>query len=561
MVGWRASRRPSNARVGAGALAAVVCSAGLAYQQRNASAEATPELALQISDYAALPITGAPDGTGNNAGSLARVNFVREEPAPARRFFVNDLTGPLYIMDRATRKLTTYLDLNGRGARAGLFDKVMFEIGLASGFISFQFDPDYARNGKLYTIHLEELAAPGSLIPDNASVPGLAVASYVSTPPIPTPGAVSHEAVIVEWTDSRISDTTFQGTARELMRVQHNSRIHPMGDLIFNPLARRGDPDWRVMYVACGDGGAGDQRTAIRTNGQRLDTLVGKILRIIPDLGEHRGTSTVSDNGRYRIPRDNSFASVEGARKEIWAYGLRNPHRLSWDVDPKSAANNHLIAANIGFRTWETVVIIHKGANYGFPQREGTFRLLADNTLDKLPDSDGIPVHVSDTNIRGTVVPTYPVAQYGHGGRGGDAIAGGFVYRGRAVPKLRGKYVLGDISTGRVWWADYKEMLAVDEGHPPRLAELHELRIWWDDPNDTPDAGRQLYPTMFPIVAAGYHARGGKAVALPGRSRLSPTGRVDLRLAVDRAGELYLLTKSDGMMRAVTGAVRVRSGE
>ncbi len=555
------SRRPGNARLGAGAFAAVLLCAGLAYQQRDASAEAPSEWVLQISDYAALPITGAPDGKGNNAGSLARINFVREEPAPARRFFVNDLTGPLYIMDRATRRATTYLDLNGRGARTGLFDKLMLEIGLASGFISFEFDPDYARNGKFYTIHLEELAAPGSGIPDNASAPGLALAGYVPTPPVPTPGSVSHEAVLVEWTDSKISDATFQGTARELMRVQHNSRIHPMGDLIFNPTARRGDPDWRVMYVACGDGGAGDQRTAIRANGQRLDTLVGKILRIIPDLAEHAETSTVSDNGRYRIPRDNPFASVEGARKEIWAYGLRNPHRLSWDVDPKNSANNHLIAANIGFRTWETVVNIHEGANYGFPQREGIQRLLADNRLDALPDVDAIPVPVSDTSLRGTVVPTYPVAQYGHGEKGGDAIAGGFVYRGRAAPKLRGKYVLGDISTGRLWWADYKEMLAADETHPPRLAELHELRVMWDDPSDAPNAGRQLYPTMFPIVAAGYRARGGKAAVLPGSSTLSRTGRVDLRLAVDRAGELYLLTKSDGMLRAVTGAVRVASGE
>ena len=72
---------------------------------------------------------------------------------------------------------------------------------------------------------------------------------------------LDHEAVLIEWTDSNISNSTFEGTARELMRVQLNSRIHPMGDLIFNPAARRGDPDWRVLYVACGDGGSGDQRT------------------------------------------------------------------------------------------------------------------------------------------------------------------------------------------------------------------------------------------------------------------------------------------------------------
>jgi glucose/arabinose dehydrogenase len=93
---------------------------------------------------------------------------------------------------------------------------------------------------------------------------------------------------------------------------------------------------------------------------------MGKILRIIPDLKEHVDASTVRENGRYRIARDNPFASKSGARKEIWAYGLRNPHRLTWDVDPADRSNNHLITQVIGLRTWETGDIIHKGANYGF---------------------------------------------------------------------------------------------------------------------------------------------------------------------------------------------------
>src|SRR5262249_22042038 len=146
----------------------------------------------------------------------------------------------------------------------------------------------------------------------------------------------------IEWTDSNISNATFEGRARELMRVQLNTRIHPMGDLIFNPTARRGDADWRVLYVSCGDGGSGEQRTVTRMNPQRLDTLVGKILRIVPDLSEHADSSTVSENGRYRVPRDNPFASLDGARKEIWAYGLRNPHRMTWDVDPVNPLDNHL---------------------------------------------------------------------------------------------------------------------------------------------------------------------------------------------------------------------------
>ena len=185
---------------------------------------------------------------------------MREEPAAARRFFVNDLNGPLYILNRTTKNATLYLDFNGRGVMRGLFDRIATEAGLASGFISFEFDPDYAANGRFYTIHLEDLAASGTLAPDNAAVLGLQVNGYAPTPPVRNPPTGDHEGVLIEWTDSDISNSTFEGSARELLRVQLFSRIHPMGDLTFNPTARPGDPDWRVLYVACGDGGSGDQR-------------------------------------------------------------------------------------------------------------------------------------------------------------------------------------------------------------------------------------------------------------------------------------------------------------
>ena len=70
-----------------------------------------------------MPLTGVPDGVGND-GSLARVNFMREEPGGARRFFVNDLNGPLYILDKDTKQFTVYLDFNGSGTKNGLFDKL-----------------------------------------------------------------------------------------------------------------------------------------------------------------------------------------------------------------------------------------------------------------------------------------------------------------------------------------------------------------------------------------------------------------------------------------------------
>jgi Glucose / Sorbosone dehydrogenase len=521
--------------------------------------DSAPELALRIADYAALPITGLPDGSGNNAGSLARINFMREEPAPAHRFFVNDLNGPLYILDRTTKKATVYLDFNGRAPRTGLFEKLPTADGLASGFVSFQFDPDYATNGKFYTIHDEDLEAPGGPLPRNAAVPGLIVAGYTPTTPIRTPGTVDHESVLIEWTDTNISNSTFEGTARELLRIPLFSRIHPVGDLVFNPTARRGDPDWRVLYVGCGDGGSGEQKTSVRLNPQRLDTMAGKILRIIPDLSEHADASTVSENGRYRIPRDNPFASIDGARKEVWAYGLRNPHRLSWDVNPANPKDNQLLAAVIGLRTWETVVIVHRGANYGYSEREGNEALLSDNVTGKLPEPDTISVRVTDTITHESVTPTYPVLQYGHTAAGGVAIAGGFVYRGKAVPGLRGKYVFGDISTGRVWYANYSDMIAADDRDPRTLAEIHELHLRWNDPADTPDRGEQLYDSMSPIVSAAYHTRGGKHPVLPGDSRFPGfTGRVDLRFALDGDGELYLLSKSDGMIRRVVGVTPVR---
>src|SRR5262249_17058511 len=293
---------------------------------------------------------------------------------------------------------------------------------------------------------------------------------------------------------------------------------------------------------------------SMRMNPQRLDTLVGKVLRIVPDPADHVSTSRTSANGRYRIPNDNPFVSLDGARKEIWAYGFRNPHRLHFAIDQDNPANNRLIADSIGLHTWETVNIVHKGANYGYSLREGNETLQPDNHTAKLPASDVIPVQVTDTITHGTVTPTYPVIQYGHVPGGGDGIGSGYLYHGRRLPDLRGKYIFTDISTGRVWYADYREMLAADDGKPETLAALHTIKLWWDDPHDAPDAGGRLYDTMFPIAEAAYHFRGGKSTHLPGLALVSGEGRADAHVAVDRDGELYIFTKTDGTLRAVVGA-------
>jgi hypothetical protein len=519
--------------------------------------DAAPEITLEIRDFATLPMTGKVDGKGQIMGLLARVNFMREEPGITRnRIFVNDLNGPLYILDKQSGKFTTYLNFNGRNGQPGLFRRLPTESGFGNGFISFAFDPDYARNGRFYTIHLEDPEAGGEQSPDNANFPGLH-GDYLPTDPIATPGPSTREAVLIEWTDTNTANNTFEGTARELMRLRMNGQIHPMGDLMFNPTARPGDADWRVLYIGCGDGGSGESRNSeIRSNPQRLDTLVGKILRIVPDLNEkpdlseRKVASTVSENGRYRVPKDNPFASKTGARGEIWAYGLRNPARLTWDFDPKNPRDNHLIANVIGLYTWETIVVVKKGANYGYSLREGNQKLDAANHLSDLSGDDRIPVRINATETDGMVTPTYPVLQYGHVKGGGDAISSGYVYRGKAIPSLTGKYIFGDLSTGNVWWVDYASMLGADVSKPNTVPEMHPVNIRWK----VPDGGSEVYASMYPITEAAYHARGGTAPNLPGFAKVPAGGRSDIHFWEDSEGELYIMSKSDGMIRKVVGA-------
>ncbi len=505
---------------------------------RPFAVQPTPRLVLELQDYAALPIT-ADNTDANTRAQLARVNYLRDEPG-GRRFFVNDLNGPLYILDKQTKTFTKYLDFNGLADRPGLFPKFTYARNFATGLTNVILDPEYARNGVFYTLHMEDPATPGPAEPRSGVVPGLDLSGYTTTPAVQTPtvdGRIDREVVLVEWKDRNVANPTFEGTARELLRVQHPLAPHPLGEMTFNPVARPGDPDWRVMYLGAGDAQSGEQRDSRRLNPQRLDTLVGKILRIIPDLREHTKTSTVSENNRYRIPNDNPFVSVEGARKEIWAYGLRNPHRLAWDVDPARPRTATLLAFNIGLVTWETVVVIRKGANYGYPLREGTQSMSSTNGMGPLPESDTIPVQISDTVARGTVKPTYPVVQYPHNRETGDAIANGFVYRGNMVPALKDKLVFGDITTGRIWYANRADMLAADDDNATTVAPIYEIETG-----------------LRRLTEETYRARGGKGEAIPGMGAQAGRGRVDLRFAVDNDGELYILTKSDGMIRKVVGA-------
>jgi mono/diheme cytochrome c family protein len=182
-------------------------------------------------------------------------------------------------------------------------------------------------------------------------------------------------------------------------------------------------------------------------------------------------------------------------------------------------------------------VVIHKGANYGYPLREGTNSMSSTNGMGPIPEDDNIPIQLSDTVARGTVKPTYPVIQYAHSrDAGGDAIANGFVYRGKSIPALKGKLVFGDITTGRIWYANRAEVLAADDGEAMTTAPIYEI--------DT---------SLRPMVEESYRERGGKTPSLPGMGAVAGPGRVDVRFAEDNDGELYLLTKPDGVIRKVVG--------
>ena len=231
-----------------------------------------------------------------------------------------------------------------------------------------------------------------------------------------------------------------------------------------------------------GDGAQGETPGPGHTLPQQLNTLVGKILRITPDINLHP-KDMLSPNGRYRIPSTgpdpNPFVSVPGARAEIYAYGLRNPHRMTWDAPSKT-----LLVNDIGLHEWEEIDIVIKGGNYGYAEREGNEQVFVDsggktgslmNPPVPFPEKDLLTVE----GLAEPVTPLYPAAVYSH--QEGDSIGSGFVYRGKLMPQMRGKYIFNDMTTGRIFYVDLAEMLAT-HGERNQQAQIHELQIIYKSP-------------------------------------------------------------------------------
>jgi uncharacterized repeat protein (TIGR03806 family) len=241
--------------------------------------------------------------------------------------------------------------------------------------VGFAFHPDYEHNGYIYF----GLNGPGKIAEKTTQV-----VRYTVDRKVPNRIDPSSRLLIIEWA----------------------SNGHDGGDLAF------GNDGY--LYVSSGDGSSGSDANL---TGQTLDDLLAAVLRIDVDH---------PDPGRqYSVPKDNPFVGRKGARPELWAYGLRNPWRLSFD-----RVSGQLWVAQNGQDLWEQVYLIQKGGNYGWSLVEGSHIFQADRQTGPDP-----------------ILP--PTAEHSHSEA--RSLSGGRVYRGPSLPDLVGTYVYGDWSTGRVW--------------------------------------------------------------------------------------------------------------
>ncbi|MEJ0102655.1 MAG: PQQ-dependent sugar dehydrogenase [Bacteroidota bacterium] len=416
------------------------------------------ELVTQIppsSDSGKLPLT-----------RITKFDYQSNKTGP----FILDLRGKLYKLNG--NRPAVYMDM------AKLEPKFIHEPGLATGFGSFAFHPEFSKNGLLYTTHTEP---PRS---------GKADFSF------PDSIKSTLQWVLTEWKTDQPGAATFSGKGRELFRVDMVSGIHGVQEITFNPLAKKGDADYGLLYIGIGDGGAVENGYAFLAHSQ--EKIWGTVLRIDP-AGRNSG------NGQYGIPSNNPFVKNHGGKTlgEIYAYGFRNPHRITW------SKSGQMLVSNIGHSNIESINLILPGHDYGWPIREGDFGLNPYGDLTKvypLPPDDSI-YHV-----------TYPVAEYDHDE--GKAISGGYEYWGNVVPALKGKYLFGDIPTGRLFYIDMADI------KPGSEATIKEWKISLD----------------------------GTAKTLV---ELCGTDRVDLHFGRDDHGELYILTKPDGKIyKMVSAAVK-----
>lgn len=440
-------------------------------------------LGLVLEEFHQFPQTSpTPPPTDQRLVRRARINYIGEVPDGSGRLYVPDLNGPMYLLDGDERHV--YLDIKAR------FPDFWSGAGLGSGAGFITFHPEFEKNGLFYTVHTERFDA---------------FTKPTTFPPQQRQGGSRTHGVITEWTADDPSADVFSGTSREVMRLAFAGQIHGIQQIDFNPTAEPGDEDYGLLYIASGDGGIG----VVTDDPQNLSHPYGKILRIDP-------LATDGRTGTYGVPVSNPFVGQAGVAEEIYAYGMRDPHRFSWDAE-----TGRLFLGHIGQHAIEGVYEVRPGDNLGWSVIEG--RYLYDNA-----DECNLYTVPEDFDISGF---TFPVASFDHDppagwpcrSDSGHAVSGGLVYRGNDLPALAGKYIFGDLVTGEVFWT-HADQMRQETG---REAAVNQMQLF-----DT--EGTRLSMQDF--------------VDDP---------RVDLRFGTDSDRNLYLLAKANATVWKVVGTRQV----
>lgn len=351
-------------------------------------------------------------------------------PAGSNELFVVDQAGMIRTIGSGGLNSTPFLDISSLmaqinnpggapGLQAGYDERGLLGLAFSPGFN----DPSSPGFRTFYTYQSEPIIGAGDFGP----LPGT-----LSAP-------LDHQNVLSSWKVSATNPNVVDLSSKtDLFRENHPALNHNGGTIRFGPDG--------MLYLGIGDGGtandSGNGHEPTVGNAQNPNVIMGKILRIDP-------TGHNSTNGKYGIPADNPFASG-GGLGEIYATGVRNPYRFSFD-----APTGRLILGDVGQNNIEEVDNVVKGGNYGWAYKEGTFHFnRSDGTIDTNTSSIPAGLNLID-----------PLVQYDHEtgvtpNANGIAIVGGYVYHGSLMPQLDGKYVFGDFTTsfgaanGHLFYAD-----------------------------------------------------------------------------------------------------------
>lgn len=354
------------------------------------------------------------------------------------RLFIIDQVGQIRILDTDydTCLAEPFLDLTGKIVEVNPnFDE--------RGLLGLAFHPRFKNNGRFFVRY----SAPRA---GDAGEPCFGSSRGC------------HEEILAEYHvgngNSNVADAASE---RILFRVDEPQFNHNAGHVAFGPDG--------LLYFGLGDGGGAHDGLADVPashgpigNGQNIETVLGSVLRIDVDGEPDPGLE-------YAIPPDNPFAGPTPGADEIYAYGMRNPYRFSFDDG--SGGTGKLYLADVGQNLFEEIDLVQKGGNYGWVIAEGF------HCFDPLNPTTP-PASCTGTGPLGEPLRN-PIAEYNHGD--GLAVVGGFVYRGKKAPSLRGKYVFGDFSRsffpgdGRLFWLD-------TEGAPTDIFEFR-LTEFNDDLN------------------------------------------------------------------------------